>query len=104
MPNDEPPRAEPVDQLLGRMDRASQTDLVAQRGQAAPAGEGHADVHDAGAAALEHRAGLDERRPARPSECRQHVGHGRAVLRPERVPAVHHHAGAARRGGGPGGE
>jgi hypothetical protein len=58
MADDEPPRAEPVDELLGGVHRPAHADLVAQLGKGVPAGQRLADVHDGDARPREHRLGL----------------------------------------------
>jgi hypothetical protein len=95
--DEEARRPEVVDELLGRVQRTAQADLVADLGQRVPAGQRGARVHERDAGALEHRQRRAGLRAQRTAEGDKHVGRRRSVLGPDPPAAVHDHAGT---GGG----
>ena len=103
MADDEARRAEVVDELLGRVQRAPQPDLVADDGERLPARDRRAGVDERHVGALEHRQRLGRLGAQRPAERDEHVAGRRAALGADRRAAVHDDArarGGRQHGGG----
>ena len=74
MADDEARRAEVVDELLGRVQRPAQPDLVAHAGERVPARDRRAGVDERDVGALEHRQRLGGLGAQRAAERGEHVG------------------------------